>query len=673
MDSGQERRSRMSIDEGAGIEAGTAVFETLVETASEGMFAIDETGMIVFVNPAVGRIFGYDPSELVGESIEKLVPGYSHDAEAFERHPESDTERLDREFIDLPGVHKDGHEVSVAISVREYEREDRWLLTGIVRETAHREERSHELEATKERYRTLIETAPDAIFLVNAETGVILDANDAAERLLGKDREEIIGRHQTDLHPSEEAERYEAAFEEHRDHSGIIRDEREFYVVHAEGHRIPIEISAGTTELDGERVVQGIFRDVTERKRRARELSRQRDELERLDRINTVIRRINRALIDADTRDDIETAVCERLTETGPYVFAWIGGVDLDDGRVLPRTWTGIEEGYLDEITVTTDGETAHGPTGRAVRTGEVHAMQDILGDPAYEPWREQANARGYQSSCAVPLGYEGTIYGVLNVYADQPNAFDCNERTVLSELGESIGHAINAVERKEALMTENCIELEFQVRDAVRPLIESLDSDASTVRFERTVRAAKGSYLVYATVTGMDGGRFRDAITDISGITRARRVGDGNLFELTMDDPPIISAVATHGGRVRSVVVEDGVLRFVAAFPYSVDVRLAVRAIQTAYADAKLIAQRRTDRQKRTPRNHRVWIDEQLTEKQRAALEAAHFSGFFEWPRASTGEEVADSLGIAAPTFSQHLRAAERKVFAALFRESAE
>ena len=145
----------------------------------------------------------------------------------------------------------------------------------------------------------------------------------------------------------------------------MIRDKREFEVVHAEGHRIPVEISACVTELDGERIVQGMFRDITERERRERELSRQRDELKRLDRINTVIRRINRALIDADTHDGIETAVCERLAGTGPYRFAWIGEVDLAAGRVVPRTWAGIEEGYLDGITITTDGETGQGPTGR--------------------------------------------------------------------------------------------------------------------------------------------------------------------------------------------------------------------------------------------------------------------------------------------------------------------
>jgi predicted DNA binding protein len=56
------------------------------------------------------------------------------------------------------------------------------------------------------------------------------------------------------------------------------------------------------------------------------------------------------------------------------------------------------------------------------------------------------------------------------------------------------------------------------------------------------------------------------------------------------------------------------------------------------------------------------------LTERQRTALEAGYFGGFFEWPRHRNGEEVADSLGIGASTFHQHVRKAERKLLERVF-----
>ncbi|WP_235271539.1 helix-turn-helix domain-containing protein [Halorubrum saccharovorum] len=60
-----------------------------------------------------------------------------------------------------------------------------------------------------------------------------------------------------------------------------------------------------------------------------------------------------------------------------------------------------------------------------------------------------------------------------------------------------------------------------------------------------------------------------------------------------------------------------------------------------------------------------------ELTDRQREAARTAHFAGFFEWPREHTGEEVASMMDISQTTFTQHLRAAENKLFSALFDES--
>ncbi|WP_242492963.1 helix-turn-helix domain-containing protein [Halogeometricum borinquense] len=69
------------------------------------------------------------------------------------------------------------------------------------------------------------------------------------------------------------------------------------------------------------------------------------------------------------------------------------------------------------------------------------------------------------------------------------------------------------------------------------------------------------------------------------------------------------------------------------------------------------------TRRDNTTNRIQRV-LRNQLTERQRTALEAAYHAGFFQWPRETTGEGVAESLGVSPPTFHQHLRKAEQKVF---------
>jgi PAS domain S-box-containing protein len=120
---------------------------------------------------------------------------------------------------------------------------------------------------SEEKYRNLVKTANDAIFVVDVETGKIIEVNKKAEELLGLPTEEIIGMHQTQLYPKEEAEHYVMIFQEvvqnaTKEEAGI-----EAFIVHKDGHKIPVEISVSITTLEGKKIIQGIFRNITERKK----------------------------------------------------------------------------------------------------------------------------------------------------------------------------------------------------------------------------------------------------------------------------------------------------------------------------------------------------------------------------------------------------------------------
>lgn len=117
------------------------------------------------------------------------------------------------------------------------------------------------LSETREGYKKLLETAPDAIVIVEAATGTVLKVNRAAESLLGKSREELRGLHQTELHPADEHDRYERVFAEHARSRSIVHDDRGLHVIDDDGHETPVEISAAPLEFGDRRVVQAIFRD----------------------------------------------------------------------------------------------------------------------------------------------------------------------------------------------------------------------------------------------------------------------------------------------------------------------------------------------------------------------------------------------------------------------------
>jgi len=111
----------------------------------------------------------------------------------------------------------------------------------------------------------VFEYARDAIFVADVKTGIILDCNKQAERLLGIPKKRIIGLHQTRIHPKDEAAAYRALFRAHAKRGSRVPCEGE--IVQKNGNRIPVEINASIRkDHAGRSVVQGIFRDISSRK-----------------------------------------------------------------------------------------------------------------------------------------------------------------------------------------------------------------------------------------------------------------------------------------------------------------------------------------------------------------------------------------------------------------------
>jgi predicted DNA binding protein len=96
---------------------------------------------------------------------------------------------------------------------------------------------------------------------------------------------------------------------------------------------------------------------------------------------------------------------------------------------------------------------------------------------------------------------------------------------------------------------------------------------------------------------------------------------------------------------------------------PSNVEVRRIVEAYQSYNPDSELLTKRRIDRPVQTARQLQDAIENDLTEKQLSAITSAFLSGYYEWPRESTAEEIADSMGISASTLHQHLRRAHQKI----------
>ena len=151
------------------------------------------------------------------------------------------------------------------------------LRDSLKKQISERKRVENALSESEGKYRKLIETANDAIFIADAETGIILYANRQAEEMMNMTAEEIIGMHQKQLHPEDEAGDYKKIFSEHvQSGNGISED---IVVCRKDGHKIPVEISASAIEWSGKKVVQGIFRDITGRKRIEDALSQSKERM----------------------------------------------------------------------------------------------------------------------------------------------------------------------------------------------------------------------------------------------------------------------------------------------------------------------------------------------------------------------------------------------------------
>lgn len=129
---------------------------------------------------------------------------------------------------------------------------------------------NRQLRESEEKYRIQFEKALDAIFVADAETGVLLDCNPAALRLLDKERAEVVGHHHRELHPPEALDgEFAEVFRQHlNDREGEVLEAE---IVRGNGERRDVTIMANTFDLRGRRVLQGVFRDVTEKRRAERE------------------------------------------------------------------------------------------------------------------------------------------------------------------------------------------------------------------------------------------------------------------------------------------------------------------------------------------------------------------------------------------------------------------
>lgn len=141
------------------LERAQTRFEALTKNSSFAVISIDGTSTVQYANETVEDIFGYDPDELVGDSITRLMPDElaPEHRTAVERYLETGDRRLDWDWIELPGRHRSGREIQLGVSFGETQIDDDHLFTGVIRDITEQKERQRELERRREELAELVD------------------------------------------------------------------------------------------------------------------------------------------------------------------------------------------------------------------------------------------------------------------------------------------------------------------------------------------------------------------------------------------------------------------------------------------------------------------------------------------------------------------------------------
>jgi PAS domain S-box-containing protein len=245
-------------------EAGAAQLAAIVESSDDAIIGKDLQGIVTSWNAGAEKMFGYRAAEMTGFSIRRLIPPERNDEE---------TEILDQikgginvRHFETVRLRKDGTSVDVSVTVSAIKDSEGKIVgaSKVARDISDEKRISRSLAASELRYRRLFETAKDGILILDAETGMVVDANPFLITTLGFSHEELLGKAIWELGFLKDIWANEEKFAELK-HKEYVRYDH-LPLETRDGRRVEVEFVSNVYLVNGAKVIQCNIRDVTARR-----------------------------------------------------------------------------------------------------------------------------------------------------------------------------------------------------------------------------------------------------------------------------------------------------------------------------------------------------------------------------------------------------------------------